>query len=221
MEKCGKGEKRKIGVELNKRGGRKTPEITIPEYEVEEQVKLPAESTALIVVDMQNDFAKEGGSLFVPASQEIIPEIQHLLKKARENKVLVVFTQDWHEENDPEFELWPVHCVVNTPGAEVISELQPLPQEMRIQKLRYDAFYGTALEHLLRWNKIQTVVVTGTVANICVLHTAGSAALRWFRVIVPIDAVAALTDFDLFSTFRQIHFLYRGILTKAGGISFQ
>jgi nicotinamidase-related amidase len=61
----------------------------------------------------------------------------------------------------------------------------------------------------------------GTVANICVLHAAGSAALRGFKVVVPKDGVSALTDFDLFAAFRQITFLYRGLaLPSSSGILF-
>ncbi|MFN4182466.1 MAG: cysteine hydrolase family protein, partial [bacterium] len=155
------------------------------------------------------------------STREILPRVQALVNQARRQGVLIIFTQDWHQENDPEFALWPVHCVENTEGAEIVEELKPQPAEIVIKKLRYDAFYGTSLEHILRWRKIDTVVVTGTVANICVLHTAGSAALRWFRVVVPVDAVAPLTEFDLQSTFRQIHFLYRGILVRSADIYFQ
>ncbi|MEM4186150.1 MAG: isochorismatase family protein, partial [Candidatus Caldarchaeum sp.] len=60
-----------------------------------------------------------------------------------------------------------------------------------------------------------TVIVTGTVANICVLHTAGSAALRGFKVVVPKDAISALTEFDMKAALRQVTFLYRGILTRS------
>jgi nicotinamidase-related amidase len=62
------------------------------------------------------------------------------------------------------------------------------------------------------------VIVTGTVSNICVLHTAGSAALRWLELIVPVDAVSALTEFDQQAALRQIAFLYRGTLTTSEGI---
>jgi nicotinamidase-related amidase len=88
-----------------------------------------------------------------------------------------------------------------------------------VRKLRYDAFYDTPLEHELRDRGIDTLVVTGTVSNICVLHTAGSAALRWFRVIVPVDAISALTEFDQRAALRQISFLYRGVLVRSEGLS--
>jgi len=90
-----------------------------------------------------------------------------------------------------------------------------------VKKLRYDAFYGTSLDHILRLHQIENIVVTGTVANICVLHTAGSAALRWYKVYLPIDCVSALNDFDYRATLRQVSFLYRGILTRSDLIEFE
>jgi len=76
------------------------------------------------------------------------------------------------------------------------------------------------LDHILRINNIQNLIITGTVANICVLHTAGSAALRWYKVILPIDAISALNDFDYYAAIRQVDFLYKGIITTSDEIEF-
>ncbi|NAZ13534.1 MAG: isochorismatase family protein, partial [Desulfurococcales archaeon] len=57
--------------------------------------------------------------------------------------------------------------------------------------------------------------IVGTVANICVLHTAASAALRWYKIYVPIDGISALNDFDLYTTLRQISFLYKGVIVRS------
>jgi nicotinamidase-related amidase len=65
------------------------------------------------------------------------------------------------------------------------------------------------------------VVVTGTVANICVLHTAASAALRWYKVYVPMDSISALNDFDYHAALRQVSFLYKGVIVRSSeGIEF-
>ncbi|MEM1584548.1 MAG: isochorismatase family cysteine hydrolase [Nitrososphaerota archaeon] len=82
--------------------------------------------------------------------------------------------------------------VANTWEAGIIDELKPLEDEIVIRKLRYDGFYGTYLEDILRMRKIEYIMITGTVANICVLHTAGSAALRGFKIVLPVDCIAAL-----------------------------
>ena len=74
------------------------------------------------------------------------------------------------------------------------------PDDVVLRKLRYDAFYGTPLDHLLRFWGVDTLVICGTVANICVHYTAASAALRWYDVVIPRDAVSALDPFDLESS---------------------
>jgi len=200
----------------------KAPEmVRAPQVKTVKKVLLPAEESALIVVDMQNDFARKGGALYVESAEKVIPAIAKLLKKAREARATVIFTQDWHSPDDPEFKIWGPHAVRDTDGARIVSELQPRAEEKVVQKVRYDAFYGTDLDHYLRLKGIKNVVVTGTVSNICVLHTAGSAALRWYRVIVPVDALAALTEFDQISALRQMDFLYRATLTVTRGLSFQ
>ena len=195
--------------------------VELPEVPREAEVRLPARETALVVVDMQNDFAHPDGALFVPDAEKSIPRIRALLEGARAAGARVVFTQDWHVEDDPEFRIWPRHAVAGTWGAEIVEELAPRPGETRIQKLRYDAFYGTPLEHLLRLWGVRRVVVAGTVANICVLHTAGSAALRWFEVVLPEDATSALTPFDLAAALRQVSFLYQGKITTVEGVKFE
>jgi nicotinamidase-related amidase len=99
-----------------------------------------------------------------------------------------------------------------------VDELAPQPGERVLEKLRYDGFFGTPLDHELRLAGIHSLIVCGTVANICVLHTAGSAALRGYRVILPVDAVSAITPFDLQVAIRQVSFLYRGVITTSEAI---
>ncbi|WP_052885809.1 cysteine hydrolase family protein [Vulcanisaeta distributa] len=198
-----------------------TATVKVPEIEIKEEVSLPASSTAVIVVDMQNDFVKPNGKLYVPTAQATIPAIRKLLTKARDANVPVIYTQDWHFKNDPEFRIWGEHCVMGTWGAEIVDELKPLPDDIVIRKHRYDAFFGTDLDYVLRHIVHATnLVIVGTVANICVLHTAGSAALNWYNVVVPIDGISALNEFDYYAALRQIAFLYTGTLTKVDGIKF-
>ena len=178
------------------------------------KVRLAGGDTAVIVVDMQNDFAHPSGKLFVPNARETIPACSKLLEKTTAAGCRIFYTQDWHGRDDPEFAIWGEHAVGGTWGAEIVDELKPMPSDVVIKKLRYDGFYGTPLEHLLRLAGVNNLVICGTVANICVLHTAGSAALRWWRVYVPVDTISALTDFDYKAALRQITFLYRGVLTS-------
>jgi nicotinamidase-related amidase len=87
-----------------------------------------------------------------------------------------------------------------------------------LRKPRYDAFYGTPLDHLLRMWGVTTLVICGTVANICVHYTAASAALRWYDVVIPRDAVSALEPFDLAASLRQTAGLFAGLVTTADGV---
>lgn len=192
--------------------------IQVPHYEVHTQVEVDPARTALIVIDMQNDFVSEGGSLLVPDAAATVPVIAGLLELARGSGMHVVFTQDTHREGDPEARIWPAHAQEGSWGWQIVDELVPLQHETILSKVRYDAFYGTPLDHLLRVWGVTTLILCGTVANICVHYTAASAALRWYEVIIPLDAVSALHPFDLESSLRQTEFLFAGRVTTAAGI---
>lgn len=183
-------------------------------------LRLRARETALIVVDMQNDFAKKGGALFVPDAAGTVEPVRRLLDRARAKGVMTVFTQDWHRPDDAEFRIWPVHAVEGTPGAEVIRPLGAREGDIRIRKLRYDAFYGTSLDHLLRLNGVRNVLVVGTVSNICVLHTAGKAALHGYRVVVAEDGISSLAPFDQALALRQITEVFSGEVCASAAIAF-
>lgn len=196
--------------------------VEVPQVPEPESVELDAKTTSIIVVDMQNDFVDERGRLFVgPSAKEMVPRMKRLLERARSHGVLIVYTQDWHMGEDPEFPIWGEHAVAGTWGSEIVEELRPEKEDVIIKKLRYDAFFGTPLDHALRIRGIRDVVVTGTVSNICVLHTAGSAALNLYRVYIPVDCIAAITEFDQLATLRQVTFLYKGKLTRSELISFR
>ncbi|MEM2910585.1 MAG: isochorismatase family cysteine hydrolase [Nitrososphaerota archaeon] len=195
--------------------------VEVPSIPETQKVSLDAKSSALIIVDMQNDFVSERGQLYVgEAARRTITSIKRLLGKARKSGAMVVFTQDWHLEDDPEFPIWGKHAVAGTWGSEIIEELKPVEGEVIVKKLRYDAFFGTSLDHMLRIRGIKNVIITGTVSNICVLHTAGSAALNLYKVYLPVDCVSALTEFDQLATLRQISFLYKGTLTSSELLEF-
>src|SRR5215208_1769825 len=195
--------------------------VEVPEYEVHDEVRVDPSRTALIVVDMQNDFVKEGGTLVVPDAKGTIPRINSLLTLARESGMKVVFTQDTHTEDDPEWDIWPEHVREGSWGWRIVDELEPRQDELVIRKVRYDAFYGTHLDHFLRLWGMDTLIVCGTVANICVHYTAASAALRCYDVIIPKDATSALAPFDLESSLRQTAFLFDTKITESKNIRAQ
>lgn len=196
--------------------------VEVPEIPYRHEIVLEADKTALVIVDMQNDFVKPGGGLVVPAAEDTVPGIRKLLESARGAGVHVAFSQDTMFPDDPEFSIWPPHCVLHTPGWEIIDELTPRENELVCQKPRYDAYYGTMLDHFCTrvWN-IRNLVIAGTVSNICVMHTAASAGQRWIHVVMPADGVSALTEFDQALTFRQVTSLYNGeVIRSTAGITF-
>ena len=189
--------------------------VEVPDYAVQDEVGVDPAKTALVIIDMQNDFVKQGGSLLVPEAEATVPAIKCLLDFARANQMRVVYSQDTHRKGDPEWEIWPEHCREGSWGWEIVAELAPTADDTVLRKLRYDAFYGTPLDHLLRLWRVHTLVICGTVANISVHYTAASAALRWYAVVIPRDAISALEPFDLEASLRQTVFVCSGQLTTA------
>jgi len=188
--------------------------VEVPELQYKEKISLSGNKSALLIVDMQNDFIKEGGSLVVESAKETIAGIQYLADSFRKTGSYVIYTQDTHFDGDKEWEIWPVHCRKDSWGWQIVDELIPQKNEMVFQKNRYDGFYGTSLDHYLKLWGIENLVITGTVANICVANTAGSAGLRWYKIIVPADGISAITEFDQALTLRQVSFLFNGTILK-------
>lgn len=169
------------------------------------------ERSALVVVDLQNDFADPSGSLAVADGAQVVPRINELVAVATEAGALVVATQDWHPAVTPHFEkdggIWPVHCVGGTWGAELHPALHLPPDAPRIRKGTagedgYSAFTvrdpasgeetRTELEALLRERGVERIVVCGLATDYCVKETALDGARLGFDVDVVADAVAAV-----------------------------
>jgi nicotinamidase/pyrazinamidase len=166
---------------------------------------------ALIVVDLQNDFADPAGSLSVSGGADIIPIVNREAALARANGALVAYSQDWHPEHTPHFAAdggpWPVHCVRGTWGAALHPLLEVPGDAPLIRKgLRgedgYSAFtmrdpesgrtIPTELERLLRAAGVVDVVVVGLATDYCVRATAADAVRLGFATTVLTDAVAAV-----------------------------
>ena len=168
-------------------------------------------TTALIVVDVQNDFADPAGSLSVKGAEGIIPAINTELAMAASAGALVAATQDWHPEVTPHFAkdggIWPVHCVADTWGSELHPSLALPVDAPRIRKGANgeDGYSGftmrdpttaqeipTELDGLLRDRGIDDVVVVGLATDYCVSATALDAARLGYRTATLTDAIAAV-----------------------------
>lgn len=167
------------------------------------------ERSALVVVDLQNDFADPAGSLSVAGGEAIVPIVNEAVRAALAADALVVATQDWHPESTPHFAkdggAWPVHCVGGTWGAELHPTFELPIDAARVRKGTNgeDGYSGftmrdpsteeetpTELEDLLRERGIDRVVVCGLATDYCVKATALDAVRLGFEVIVLGEAVA-------------------------------
>lgn len=163
------------------------------------------DSSALLIIDMVNDFADPDGALFVPSAREIISRVADLARMARKRGLPVLHVKDTHEPDDQEFENWPPHAVEGTWGARVIEQLEPSESDYVVEKKRFSAFFETGLDGLLEDLGVSHLVLTGTVTNICILATAIDALMRGYEVTVPSDAVAGLEEEHHRSALEQIH----------------
>jgi nicotinamidase/pyrazinamidase len=168
-------------------------------------------STALIVVDVQNDFADPAGSLAVAGAAAIIPRINDAIAAAFDAGSTVVFTQDWHPAVTPHFAkdggIWPVHCIGDTWGAEIHPAVSVPEDAPRIRKGTNgeDGYSGftmrdpvtgattpTELDPLLRERGVSRVVVCGLATDYCVNATAIDALNLGYETFFLEDAVAAV-----------------------------
>jgi nicotinamidase-related amidase len=155
--------------------------------------------TAMIVVDMQNDFVAVGASMETPAARAIVPRLAEALKFCRDAGTRVIYTAHVHRRDGSDMGLFddmhpPIASrdalVDGTPGVDIYSELAPAPGEHVIKKHRYSGFFGTDLDIVLReWN-IDTVIISGTTTENCCLATARDAMFRNYRVVFLSDATA-------------------------------
>jgi nicotinamidase-related amidase len=164
---------------------------------LEEFLRDPAK-TALLVVDMQNDFVLPGAPVEVPGGVELIPIIADLASQCRDLGYPVLYTKEMHRADLSDFgielDFEPAHCLEGSGGEEIVSGLDVAAVDVVIrQKRRYDAFLGTELDLVLRARGIENVLVTGVCTDVCVLSTVQHARNLDYRCFVLSDAVAGTT----------------------------
>lgn len=167
-----------------------------------------APDVALVVVDVQNDFADPAGSLYVPGGEQVVPLVATEVAAARSAGATVVYTQDWHPPSTPHFAkdggVWPVHCVADTWGAQLHPGLPVVGPVVRKGGGGEDGYSGfsvrdpvsgasgaTELGRLLADAGVRRLVVVGLAGDYCVKDTALDGVRLGFPVTVPL----ALTRF--------------------------
>jgi nicotinamidase/pyrazinamidase len=163
------------------------------------------ERTALVVVDVQNDFAHPDGSLYVEGGEQVAGRVNQLVQEARSAGSFVVYTQDWHPPETPHFVTsggtWPPHCVQGTWGARLVDDLTvdgPVVKKgtggedgysgFSVRDPQSGAVQRTPLDQMLHERGIERVVVVGIATDVCVKETALDARRLGYDTLVLSDA---------------------------------
>jgi nicotinamidase-related amidase len=159
----------------------------------------PARS-AVLVIDMANDFvfaggtiADAGGAEYQARAQALVPRLRRLLDAAREAGITVIYATDAHTPDDAELSKWPPHAMKGTPEAEIVEDAAPQPGDVVLEKRTYSAFMSPELEEELRSRGITRLYVTGLHTDCCARHTSGDAFQRGYDLVWVTDALDALT----------------------------
>jgi len=185
-----------------------TAPVAFSEYRVRRDLSFDPARTAVLVIDMLNDFLEPDGAMPLLEGRLLYDPMLSLLAAARENGARVIWVCDEHPPDDREFDKRAVHCLKGSWGAGVVAELGPLTDEYRVPKRRYSGFYETDLDLRLREQGITDLILTGVVTNICVRSTAHDAFFRGYNVVVPLQCVAATSEREQQSTLYDLETHY-------------
>jgi ureidoacrylate peracid hydrolase len=158
------------------------------------EVRLDPKRTAILVIDMINEFCKPGGKMVLPGYEALLPAQTALIEAARAAATPVVWVHDAHRpgmRHEREWAKRTPHGLENTWATEIIEDLDARVDEIHVIKRRYSAFFQTDLDLTLKDMRIDQLVVFGVVTNICVRSTVHDAFFNGYEVVVPADACAA------------------------------
>jgi len=183
------------------------------------------EKTALLVIDMQNDFVKKGAILEVPKIRSQVPKIKRLIETCRKLGVPVIYTKQVYRADSKVkpliLEMLPLlekkGLRDGTEGAEIYGDLEPKLGDIIVRKMGFSAFYNTDLESILRNIKgrrnVDTLIICGTVTNICCESTARDAFERDYKVVFGSDITSAWTDEFQTLTLKNIEYAFGRVMT--------
>ena len=164
---------------------------------------------AIIVIDMLVGFCRHG-NLYSPRYDLLVPRLRAHLADAEADGVPVVFLVDTHAPDDPEFEMFPSHCVEGSGEDEVVPELKEFAERGTVvRKHTFSGFRGTGLDAVLERLRPDVIEVAGVCTDICVLHTVYDLRVRGYEVIVREDLVETYDapghDAGTFNRFALAH----------------
>jgi nicotinamidase-related amidase len=162
------------------------------------EMQLNVAASALIVIDMQRFFLDAASPTFTCGGVAILPNVKRVIDAYRRANRPVIFTQHVHHPGDLDCGImgwwWKGRCLEGSPESEVHADLAPMPGEKIVSKHRYSAFYNTDLETVLRCLKVEDVVVSGIMTNMCCESTARDAYYRDYRVFFLADGTGSISE---------------------------
>ena len=180
-------------------------------------MQLNAGSSALLVVDMQVFFLDPASPTFTCGGEAILPNVGRLLHAFRQAGRPVIFTRHVHHPDHLDSGImgwwWEGMCLEGSPESEVHPALAPLPGEKQVLKHRYSAFYNTDLETVLRCLKVEDLVITGVMTNLCCESTARDAYFRDHRVFFLADGTGSVSEELHLATLLNLAFGFAYVTT--------
>jgi len=162
------------------------------------QMRLNLDKSALLVIDMQRFFLDQASPTFTCGGVAILPTLKRLIAAFRKVGRPVIYTRHVHHPNRLDAGImgwwWEGMCVEGSPESELHTELAPLAHEKVICKHRYSTFYNTDLETVLRCLKIEDLVISGIMTNMCCESTARDAYYRDYRVFFLADGTGTVNE---------------------------
>lgn len=189
-------------------------------HNVASRTQLDPARTAVLVIDMVNDFCKPGGAMVLPGYEALLPPQQAVIAAARGAGCPIIFVVDTHRKNmrrEREHVKRTPHCFEGEWGAQVIDELKPGDDDIVVIKRRYSGFFNTDLDLTLKDLEVDTLITMGVVTNICVRSTVHDAFFLGYTAVVPEDCVAATGPREQVSSLYDISTHY-GIVTDSAEV---
>lgn len=153
---------------------------------------------ALLVIDMQKFFLDPASPTFTCGGMAILSRLKNLINTFRETGRPVIYTCHVHHPDGLDAGImswwWKGMCIERSPDSEVHDTIAPMPGEKIIYKHRYSSFYNTDLETILRCLKVEDLIITGIMTNMCCESTARDAYYRDYRVFFPVDGTGSINE---------------------------
>ena len=184
-------------------------------------VRVPAQGTALLLIDVINDLRFEGADALIAEAEPMALRLAALKRRAARAGVPIVYVNDNFGQWRSDFRQTVQHCTKkSSPGRVVSTRLRPTSRDYFVLKPMHSGFHNTALERLLNELRVRRVIVTGLAGNICVLFTVNDAYMRGLRLYVPSDCVASNTREDNEDALRQIRVVLKGRIEPSDRLVF-